>query len=230
VDLLKLYLGGRRGEDELTFVSATEPRCFLEQARTQRIDLAFLDIDMAGMDGIELGGKLREMHADTVIVYVTAHEKYALEAFRVRAFHYLVKPLTRDKVLEVLSEALAHIRRGGRTAKLEEAFTLQRKGETVTLRMGDIACFEKMGHKIRVHTAGGYEEYYGNFTGLTGRLDTQDFIQCHQGYIVCVAKIRIYRDKTLFLDGGLKIPVSRMFAEKVRAALARLLFSGREGV
>jgi DNA-binding LytR/AlgR family response regulator len=228
VDLLRSWLAGHQDKEELIFVAADEPRRFLEEARGRRMDIVFLDIDMAGMDGIELAEKLKELNADTVVIYVTAYEKFALEAFRVRAFHYLVKPLTQDKVLAVLSEALAFIKRNRRTPKIKKVFSLQRRGETMTLDFSDIVCFEKVGHKIRIHLAGGFEEYYGSFAELIRQLEEQDFIRCHQGYIVCTDKIRVYRDNTLFLDGGLKAPVSRMFADQVRAALAKRLFGGEE--
>jgi DNA-binding LytR/AlgR family response regulator len=229
VDLLKRYLDDYQGEDELIFVSATEPYLFLEQVRQMHPNLVFLDIDMAHLNGIELGEKLKEIDARTIIVYVTAHEKYALDAFRVRAFHYLLKPLTKERVAAVWLEALAFIRRGGKTEP-ERVFTVQRRGETVSLPVGDIAGFEKVGHKIRVHTENHCEEYYGNFTQLIEQIGHEDFIQCHQGYIVSVTKIRAYRDKILYLDSGLQVPVSRTFSEPVREALAKRLFAGKDSV
>jgi DNA-binding LytR/AlgR family response regulator len=228
VDLLNWYLNNYRGEDELVSVSATNPLRFLELAREKHPDIVFLDIDMKTLNGIQLGERIKAELAETIIVYVTAHEKYALEAFRVRAFHYLLKPLTQEKVETVLAEAVAFIRRNRETEQ-KRVFTMQRRGEMASLPMTDIICFEKVGHKIRVHTVQQCEEYYGNFTELMPQIGHKDFIQCHQGYIVSVAKIRAFRDRTLFLDGGLQAPVSRTFAENVRGALAKRLFAGKDG-
>ncbi len=226
-DLLEKYISGYQVENKLRIIKSTDPQRFLQIAQEEKLRLVFLDIDMNRMDGIELGKKIKAMDADTVIIYVTAHEKYALEAFRVRAFHYLVKPVTKEKVSAVLTEAMAFIRRTGRT-DTGKVFTVRRKGETVSLRMDDIACFEKTGHKIRVHAAGRIEEYYDNFVRLIDLIDKDNFIQCHQGYIVNVTKIRAFRDKTLFLEGGLEVPVSRTFSEKVREALSKRLFAGKD--
>ncbi len=229
VRLLKRYLEDYQGAKELAVFSETDPRRFLELAREKHPALVFLDVDMEGLNGIELGAKIKETDARTVVVYVTAHEEYALEAFRVRAFHYLLKPLTQQKVVAVLAEALEYIGKNsaegpGRT------FSIKRRGETVALPMKSITCFEKIGHKIRVHAGNGSEEYYDNFTQLLARISGEEFIQCHQGYIVSVGRIRAFRDKTLFMESGMQVPVSRTFTEKVRAALARRLFAGKDGV
>jgi DNA-binding LytR/AlgR family response regulator len=225
--LLKQYIEGCQEGDALQVFAETDPRRFLERVMAERPRILFLDIDMDGMDGIELGEKIRAIDADTVLVYVTAHEKYALEAFRVRAFHYLIKPLEREKVSIVLDEALAFIKKSS-TAAPGMVFTVQRKGETVSLPMAGIACFEKVGHKIRVRAGNHCEEYYGNFIQLMTQIGNQDFIQCHQGYIVNVGKIRAFRDKTIYLDDGNLVPVSRTYAEKVRDALAKRLFAGKD--
>lgn len=227
--LLEKTISGYQCGDTLRIVQSTDPHRFLAIVQEEAPRLVFLDIDMNGMNGIELGEKIKAMDADTVIVYVTAHEKYALEAFRVHAFHYLIKPITQDKVTSVMAEALAFIKRN-KSPGSENNFIIQRRGETISLNFDDISYFEKIGHKVRVITANGCEEYYGNFTRLVEQFDTAQFIQCHQGYIVNVPKIRAFRNKTLFLEDGFQVPVSRTCLEKVRIALAKRLFAGKDGV
>lgn len=145
-----------------------------------------------------------------------------------RAFHYLLKPLTKDAVANVLSEALKVIQ--AELPKPRRMFKLQRRGATVQIPYADILCFEKTGHKIRVHMAGSTEEYYGNIADLLAQTCNEEFIQCHQGYIVNISKIRAFRDKTLYLDGGVQAPVSRSFADAVRDALSKRLFSAGEDI
>ena len=228
VEVLKQTIIGLYGGEAFEFVTAVNPYAFLELAIQYKPALVFLDIDMAGLNGIALGEQIKAARADTVIVYVTAHEKYALEAFRVRAFHYLLKPLTKDAVANVLCEALKVIQSA--RAKPRHMFTLQRRGATVQIPYADIFCFEKTGHKIRVHMAGGTEEYYGNIADLLLPTGNEEFIQCHQGYIVNISKVRAFRDKTLYLDGGVQAPVSRSFADSVRDALSKRLFAAGEEI
>ena len=157
-----------------------------------------------------------------VLIYVTAHEKYAMEAFGVRAFHYLLKPLTKEAFDRTLDEGLRHVEKPA--VKEEPTFTIRTKKEVASLRYSEILYFEKVGHKIRIHAGERDYFYYGNFKGLLVQLDTGFFVQCHQGYIANVAKIRGFRDKTLFLGKGISLPVSRSYCDAVRNVLAQRLF------
>lgn len=66
-------------------------------------DVAFLDIEMPGMSGLELAEKIIEASDNTEIVFVTAYDKYALEAFRVNAINYILKPLSSDDIAKTIT-------------------------------------------------------------------------------------------------------------------------------
>lgn len=76
----------------------------LAEAEKRSFDIAFLDIEMPGMTGIELAGRIREADPETNIIFSTAHHEYAEDAFALHASGYIFKPLTRDKVLAELSD------------------------------------------------------------------------------------------------------------------------------
>lgn len=77
----------------------------LKWARKEKIDVAFLDIEMPGMAGIELAGKLKKIDSNIRIFFVTAFEQYALEAFGVKALGYIMKPYRRTDIREALETA-----------------------------------------------------------------------------------------------------------------------------
>jgi len=224
--LLKLYLDRFQGSEVFAVFEATNPQEFLIQLEAKQPQLVFLDIDMGEMNGIQLGEKIKELYEDTIIIYISAHEKYALEAFQIRAFHYLLKPLTKEKFKQVLEEAMRLIKKESENKPLK-TFTVQIKGEFIRLNYSDIYYFEKIGHKIRIHTENRDIYYYDNFYNLLEKIESSSFIQCHQGYIANVDKIIGFRDKTLFLDGTLKLPVSRSFVENIKEILAQRLFTGK---
>ena len=227
IELLKKYIEGDPIGMDFEVFSSTEPEFFLTEVCKNKPQLLFLDIDMKGMGGIELGERIRRIQEDAVIIYITAYEEFALEAFRVRAFHYLIKPLNRAVFHQVFQEALGHIlRRSGKEP--QKTFALQNKGEVIMINYQDIFYFEKVGHKIKIHTADRDVFYYGNLYQVLRELDESKFVQCHQGYIVNLDKIRSFRDRCLYIEGNLKLPVSRTFAEKIRESLAVRLFSGRD--
>ncbi len=78
----------------------------IEWMENNAVDIAFLDIEMPCMNGIELAKKLKQKDRNIRIIYVTAYEEYALDAFRVDALGYLLKPYTRDEIQHELGKAI----------------------------------------------------------------------------------------------------------------------------
>ncbi|MFZ5642697.1 MAG: response regulator [Bacillota bacterium] len=83
-------------------VKFTEPLKALEFLKTNKIDAAFLDIEMPDMDGIELSNRILDLQGKIAIVFVTAYNQYAVEAFRLNALDYLLKPVAADRLKETL--------------------------------------------------------------------------------------------------------------------------------
>ena len=73
----------------------TDPMQALAYARDNRVDFALLDIDMPGMTGLELAKALRDIRPDVIVVFVTAHPKFAVEALRMKADYMVFKPCAR---------------------------------------------------------------------------------------------------------------------------------------
>ena len=80
-----------------------DPLEALESIKSLRPDVVFLDIEMPGLNGIELARKIAGLDPKIQIVFVTAYEQYALKAFEVSAVHYLLKPLTQEKINEAVN-------------------------------------------------------------------------------------------------------------------------------
>jgi two-component SAPR family response regulator len=82
--------------------SFSKPSELLDYAKENVCDIAFLDIEMWGMNGIELAQKLKEIHGKINIVFVTGYSKYALDSYTVKASDYVMKPVTKETVKEAL--------------------------------------------------------------------------------------------------------------------------------
>ncbi len=78
----------------------------LEWLENNAVDLALLDIDMPDMNGIELAMRIKEKQPDTAILFLTGYEQYALDAFRVHASGYLLKPINRERLAAEVAYAL----------------------------------------------------------------------------------------------------------------------------
>lgn len=78
----------------------TRARDALDWLKAHAVDIAFLDIDMPDMDGITLAARIKELHPGAAIVFLTAYKEFAYDAMSVRPSGYLLKPLTRDALVE----------------------------------------------------------------------------------------------------------------------------------
>ncbi len=83
----------------------TDPMDALEFALHNVVDFALLDIDMPGMNGMELAMKIRTLWPSVIIVFVTAHPRYAVDALRMKADYVVFKPFDRDDIIDVLERA-----------------------------------------------------------------------------------------------------------------------------
>ena len=83
----------------------TDPLAAIAYARENVVDFALLDIDMPGMNGMELARQLRQIRSDVIIVFVTAHPRFAVEALKMKADYIVFKPFDREDIIDVMERA-----------------------------------------------------------------------------------------------------------------------------
>ena len=190
-------------------------------------DVAFLDIEMPGLNGIELAKKIAQIDPDIQIVFVTAYEQYALKAFEVSAVHYLLKPITQDHMDEaverVLRVAQMNEERGdigkpglvNSESGMIDRISVKDRDDVIILQIPDIIYIKSDGGKTVIVTKKGS---YNSRTGLQfweSKLKEVDFIRCHRSYIVNAVYITrmihiLGEYKELTLDYcDVNIPISR---------------------
>lgn len=195
----------------------------LKEAKTIKLDVAFLDISMGGMDGIEVAGRLRESNRNICIILVTGHMNYVLEGYKVMALRYLVKDQF-DASFEECMEALLkqfHLH----TDQLCFSFS---KGE-VYLTPDEIGMIESRGHRLL---------FYGPEGGLLGQMTEKldmaekilaayDFLRVHKSYLVNMKYIEQINHYRLYLISGMELSVPKARYHDVRAEYA--LYRGENG-
>ena len=120
----------------------------------QSYEAVFLDIDMAGMNGIETGKAIRRLDKDTKIVYLTAYRDYVSGAFGVHAFQYLLKPVNKKAIWNVLEEIFRYMR----SAEKKIILDFHTVDGALCLPVESIYFFEYENRKIRIVTD--KEQYY----------------------------------------------------------------------
>lgn len=197
-------------------------------------DLIFLDVQMPKLDGFEVLELLDEPRP--AVIFVTAYDRYALEAFAVHAVDYLLKPFTPER----LAEALARVTAGPRASAAADAAALARAArpagaylERILVKdgsrihvlpvdeldyveaQGDYVLFVRRGEKLRKQQT---------LNRLAEQLDPRRFVRVHRSYVVNVdrlARLDLYAkdSRVAILRDGTRLPVSRAGYARLRELL-----------
>ncbi len=175
-------------------------------------DLIFLDIEMRDseieLDGMGLARHIRGMNAcrQPIIVFVTGYEKYVYDAFDVRAFQYLVKPVDEQKFTDVFSRAVEQILSEAEQRK--KKLVIQYAGEGKAIPLNDIYYMESQNHNIVLFLKSGKLEYYGKIGDLEEELAGQ-FYRIHRGYLINLFHVEGYDRTEVRMANGDKLLLSR---------------------
>lgn len=189
-------------------------------------DIIFLDIEMTGLNGIETAREVRKNNTDAIIVFITGFKDYALDAYELNIFHYILKPISQEKISELMLNIIQRIDEIKAYKETEKFFIVKTKDKVIQLPYNEIYYFEKILRKIKVHYLEGTVTYTGTISSLMEDIDNEHFIQCHQGFIVNRYKISKYKDNNIYLmDKDNLIPVSRTHKQSIIRILEANLFS-----
>lgn len=189
--------------------------------------LYLLDIEMPGLDGFQLAKLIRKSDSEALLVFVTNHEEEMPNAFDVRAFHYLVKPLNEDKATEVLLSAERFF------SKRRLLFRFVSRKQFYSLFVSQIEYFESNGRKIRVHTLDEtIHEYYDTLDEVEIKVETGNFARVHKSYLVNMEYLHRVENKRVLLQCGRAIAISRKYRAEFHQLYRRYLlqYEGMEQV
>lgn len=172
-------------------------------AERKSYDIIFLDISMGKLNGIDTAKKIRE-YSDGLIIFVTACKEYVFDAFDVEAFHYMLKPLSKEKFRQVFGRAYKE-----RKKEKNQEFYLVKIGTGYRkIPYSQILYGENSGRKIILHTKKENLEFYGKMDDIEKQLG-KGFYRCHRGFLVNLEEIEGYDTSNIFLKNGESIFLSR---------------------
>jgi DNA-binding LytR/AlgR family response regulator len=178
------YLLGVHG-DVMVVGEAASAEEALELAREAVYDVVFLDVEMPGLTGVEAAPLVRERADPPAVVFVTAHAEYAVDAFAVEAFDYLLKPVDRERLARVVERLRERTREN---AVPVEKIPVVAGGGTELLDFDQVHYVQAEGDYSRVHT---YDRAYLSTASL-GELEEKlgpRFARVHRSHLVNLAKV-----------------------------------------
>lgn len=174
-------------------------------------DVLLLDIEMDGMDGVELARAVRRDNDDIQIVFITGYADYIAQGYEVSALHYLTKPVDPHKLSQVLTRAVGRLRRN------EKALTLELPGETVRLPLSKIRYLEVAHNYVTVHAGRDYA-VKRPLREMEEALDGR-FFRVGRSFILNLSFVRRAARAEAELTTGERIPLPRGQYEKLNRAI-----------
>jgi two-component system LytT family response regulator len=223
---------------EITGECAGSMEAIAEINETQP-DLVFLDVQMPELSGFEVLKSLLPS-VQPIVIFVTAHDQYAIKAFEVHALDYLLKPFDRERFSEALRRARAqflHGKSGELNKKLLallenvkperkylERLVIKSAGRVFFLKVEEIDWVEAAGNYVRLHAGKESHLLRETMSALESRLVPERFVRIHRSTIVNIERIRELRpmfhgDYEVIMNDGTELALSRAYRERLSMQL-----------
>jgi DNA-binding LytR/AlgR family response regulator len=193
-----------------------------------RLDAVFLDIRMPSVDGLDFSRLLSRFAAPPPVVFVTAHDDFAVSAYEIGALDYLLKPVRPERLAEAIRRVEVAVRpaqaTGETPAELDEVIPVELGGRTRLVARSSVTYVEAHGDYVRLHTADGGYLVRMPLAALASRWETAGFIRIHRSTLVAashITELRFDGGRAVVQVGDERLPVSRRHTREVRDLLVR---------
>ena len=190
-------------------------------------DIVFLDISLPGLSGLEATRVINALPSPPQVVFVTAHDTHAVDAFELAAFDYVVKPVSQERLARTL-ERLREAR--GVSAAVANGnpsrVALEDGDRTRLVKVADIRYVQANGHVVTARVFDGDLRWKGSLSDAAARLEPSGFLRVHRAYLVNPERVT---EVEPFFGGSYllrvddktrsEVPVSRNYLPAVRKAL-----------
>lgn len=198
--IIKLW----KKSDELNIKTFHNAESFLfDYEDNKDYDILLLDIEMDKINGIELAQKVRKDNERVQIIFITGFADYMSMGFDVSALHYLMKPVSKEKLHQVLDKAVNLL------SKKEANIIIKVDSQNIIIKLTDIVYVESFGHYISINTVDKKE--YTVKIGINKFVEELDnnFIIPHRSYIVNLKYVKSISKNSIILDDSKEISMAK---------------------
>ncbi|WP_266158869.1 LytR/AlgR family response regulator transcription factor [Dyella silvatica] len=227
----------RRAADVVIIGEADSSEAGLKMIGALQPDVIFLDVQMPGMDGFEMLSRIDDSDPP-LIIFLTAHDTYALKAFGVHAVDYVMKPIddgrfddalhaVRQRLLDRNARRKLALAQGDAAATNRLArhswptrFEVKSGARTSWIGVDDIDWIKASGDYVTLHAGARTQMIHESMDGIERRLDPSRFARIHRSTIVALSRVQGFsllptRDALITLSNGLELRVSRRFRHRI---------------
>ncbi|WP_293772140.1 LytTR family DNA-binding domain-containing protein [Sporichthya sp.] len=223
----------RQDEHIASVLSADSGAEALRQLGLHTIDGIFMDIRMPGLSGVELATVLAQFRNPPPIVFVTAFDSHAVDAFELKAVDYVLKPARPERLAEAVRRLVARVNSMNAPTTPAPAAPAPPDDETIPVELGGVTRFisrsevryvESHGDYARLHTADATHLVRVPMATLEERWRDAGFIRIHRSYLVSLAhvtEVRLATGRSSVVLGTEELTVSRRHTRDLREVLVR---------
>ena len=210
-------------------VTASDATDALRRLRDGSFAAVFLDIRMPGLDGLELARVLSRFARPPEIIFVTAFEQHAVEAFELQAVDYLLKPVRPERLSDAIRRLGAPARdavdNDGAAQEDLDRIAVETGGRTRMVDRDSIRFVEASGDYVRLHTDDGAHLVRMPISALEDAWRDAGFVRVHRRYLIAIRHVSELRSRPGggydLVVAGEELPVSRRHARELRDRLSR---------
>lgn len=182
----------------------------------KKVDILFLDICLVNESGMDIARKIRDINAKTEIIFTTSMQDYVYEAYEVKAFRYILKPVKYDLLNRYLKDCISEI------LSKNNMISIKSNKNTLVLPINEILYIEVIRKIIIIYMLKRKYEIEISLKKVEEQLLNYGFFRCHKSYIVNLKAISEIKDKNIIID-NYEVPVSRAKYKELQEKLAYIL-------
>ena len=194
----------------------------LRVLENEPVDVVFSDISMPGLDGMELARVLARFAHRPAVVFVTAHDQHAVDAFAISAVDYVMKPVRPERLAEAVRRVVRAVAPAPESRDEDETIPVELGGITRFVSRRDIRYVQAHGDYVRLHTDTGSHLVRIPLNTLEERWAAAGFVRIHRSTLVSlkhVTQVRMDHGKASVRVGDTDLPVSRRHMRELRQQL-----------
>ena len=181
-------------------------------AEDKNVDLILLDIEMNELSGMEMARQLRQKNDQIGILFITGMTEYIGEGYSVEAVDYLIKPIKKEKLFQVLDRSLEKI------AASPAYILIEQNDEQLKIPLEDILIIEVEGRELNIKTDERLIQMKQPLKEFMQLVDSEQFVQPYRNIVVNCSRIKRVKKGELIMDDNSIVPVSRRNQKEIVAA------------